>query len=563
MIRTGEQYLESLRDGRRVFYNGGFIDDLTTHPATRGYAHSVAEYYDLHHDPALVDTLTFVDSTDGVRRSRAWKLPRSKEDLVERRKFHEFWFRHFFGVFGRLPHSQNLSMFTMIDDPQPWEDTSVGSDGHALAQVAVNMWQHIKENDLSCCPMFIDAQFDRARPESMGLQPQVRVIETSAAGVRVEGWKPVVTNSVYSDEIHLGVLYRPGTEASQILYGLLPTNWPGLTHVLRPSNARPDDDPGDYPHAATLGDELDGMTYFDNVLIPWDRIFHIANPEHAKHYPQRVFDWVHTETQIRETVNAEMIAGLAILVTETLGTGSAPIVASMITDMIRFRETCRAFTLASESEPIITPGGLYKTHNLFMDFGRAYYLENVAKMVDALIEMCGRGIVIQPHWKDFAHPEWGPRIAGALKGPDMSAEDRTRIFKFIHERFLTAYGSRHELFERFNGTPLFVLRLLTRNRLDYSIDGPLTELARKAVGLGALTEMGDVRRAGAAAHSPYPTFEQRTDYVEAQDSLSLDEGRPTPLYIAKLGAAAELAAAGASIGGTNGGSADSALAQSV
>jgi aromatic ring hydroxylase len=544
MIRTGEQYLESLRDGRRVFYNGEYIDDLTTHPATRGYAHSIARYYDTHHEPELQEQLTFVDPEDGERRSKAWKLPRSQADLVERRRFHEFWYREFFGVFGRMPHSQNLSMFTMIDDPQPWEDTSVGSEGHNLAESAVNMWKHLKENDLSCCPMFIDAQFDRARPESMGMQPQVRIKETDDEGVLVEGWKPVVTNGAFSDEIHLGVLYRPGTEPSQILYGLLPTNWPGITHILRPSTARPDDDPGDYPHAATLGDEIDGMTYFDNVKIPWERLFHVANPEHAKHYPQRVFDWVHTETQIRETVNAELLAGLAILVTESLGTANAPIVASTVTDMIRFRETCRAFTLASESQPIVTPGGLYKTHNLFMDFGRAYYLENIAGMVDSLIELCGRGIVIQPHWKDFADPEWGPRIAGALKGPDMSAEERTKLFKFIHERFLTAYGSRHELFERFNGTPLFVLRLLTRNRLDYSIDGPLTALARKAVGLGDLTGMGDTRRAAAAAHSPYPTYEQRPDYVISQDSLSLDDGRPEQLYRSMIGAGAHAAGNG-------------------
>ena len=69
------------------------------------------------------------------------------------------------------------------------------------------------------------------------------------------------------------------------------------------------------------------------------------------------------------------------------------------------------------------------------------------------------------------------------------------------------------------------------------MDGPLTELARKAGGVGALTEMGDTRRAAAAAHSPYPTYEQRPDYVVCQDSESLDDGRPQQLYAAKLGAA--------------------------
>ena len=53
MIRTGEQYLESLRDDRRVYTGGELIRDVTTHPKTRDYAHAIADYYDLHHKPEL------------------------------------------------------------------------------------------------------------------------------------------------------------------------------------------------------------------------------------------------------------------------------------------------------------------------------------------------------------------------------------------------------------------------------------------------------------------------------------------------------------------------------
>ena len=65
-----------------------------------------------------------------------------------------------------------------------------------------------------------------------------------------------------------------------------------------PRSPHPDADPFDRP-LASRGDELDGMAYFDDVLIPWDRVFHIGNPDHAKFYPQRLFDWIHAETQIR------------------------------------------------------------------------------------------------------------------------------------------------------------------------------------------------------------------------------------------------------------------------
>ena len=85
MIRTGEQFLESIRDGRRVLCGGEMIDDLTTHPKTRGYAHAIAEYYDMHHDPEHQDVMTFVDE-NGERWAKHWFLPRDKQDLVARRQ---------------------------------------------------------------------------------------------------------------------------------------------------------------------------------------------------------------------------------------------------------------------------------------------------------------------------------------------------------------------------------------------------------------------------------------------------------------------------------------------
>ena len=93
MIRTGQQFLESLRDGRRVLCGGEMIDDMTTHPKTRGFAQALAEYYDMHHDPEHQDVMTFVDE-NGERWAKHWFLPRTKEDLVARREYHDYIFRH-------------------------------------------------------------------------------------------------------------------------------------------------------------------------------------------------------------------------------------------------------------------------------------------------------------------------------------------------------------------------------------------------------------------------------------------------------------------------------------
>ena len=102
MIRTGQQFLESIRDGRRVLCGGEMIDDLTTHPKTRGYAQALAEYYDMHHDPEHQDMMTFVGE-NGERWAKHWFLPRNKEDLVARREYHDYVFRQW--AAGRDVHA--------------------------------------------------------------------------------------------------------------------------------------------------------------------------------------------------------------------------------------------------------------------------------------------------------------------------------------------------------------------------------------------------------------------------------------------------------------------------
>src|ERR1700747_421199 len=88
MLRTGQHYLESLNDGRRVWVGNELIDNVATHPKTRGMAHKIAEFYDLDNRPDPQDQLTFVDE-DGERRSMMWFRPRDVEGLHRRRNYYE------------------------------------------------------------------------------------------------------------------------------------------------------------------------------------------------------------------------------------------------------------------------------------------------------------------------------------------------------------------------------------------------------------------------------------------------------------------------------------------
>jgi len=89
-IRRGEQFLESLRDGRQVWVRGEKVDDVTTHPALAGFAKSLAEVYDLQHDPAHQEQLTMKSPSTGEVVSLGYLLPHSTEDLIRVRHMTEF-----------------------------------------------------------------------------------------------------------------------------------------------------------------------------------------------------------------------------------------------------------------------------------------------------------------------------------------------------------------------------------------------------------------------------------------------------------------------------------------
>lgn len=137
-------------------------------------------------------------------------------------------------------------------------------------------------------------------------------------------------------------------------------------------------------------------------------------------------------------------------------------------------------------------------------------------MVNLLIDFCGRGVVLQPTKRELDDPYIGPKLEEALRGPGISARDRIKIFRQISERFLTEWGARHEMFEKFNGTPLYLIKMLTMQRTEYQIDGPLTELARDVLGFGDTEELAR-RAAEAQQASHYANVRYQPEYAVGQD----------------------------------------------
>lgn len=500
-MRTGEKYLESLNDGRDVWVGNTKIDNIATHPKTRQYAQRIAEFYDLHNREDLKEMMTYEDE-HGVRRSMSWFPHRNKDELVRKRIYHEYIMRHFIGAsLPRTPDVNNYILLTYFDDPGPWGAAAKNTYGHDLSQNIRDFHHQCLENDWSCAPHFVDPQMDRSGPEGQAKSPALRIVDSNEDGIVVHGVKAIGTGSAFADYLHLGIFFRPGVEPEQVIYGVTPANTKGVTIVCRDSLVK--DDETEHP-LASQADELDSMLVFDNVFIPWKYIFHVGNPEHAMLYPQRVFDWVHYHALVRAAVRAELMAGLAILITEHLGTSVIDAVGVRVSKIIGFHQTTSAHVIAAEDTGFQTPGGLYKPNILTFDFGRAYFLDNYATMVNELIDLCGRAALMFPSEDQWNDEKLNPWLRQLNKGPKGEPYDRIKIGRVIRDLFLTDWGGRLFMFENFNGTPINTIRMLTMRRAEFSGSGPYAEFARNVCGI-SVGDKGQTQ------------YESQADYARAQD----------------------------------------------
>src|SRR5437879_9018252 len=90
-LRTGAELLQSLRDGRRLFIDGERVGDVTADPRFAAAAHSLAELYDMQHDPALIERMTFLSPANGERVGQSFIEARSVDDLIRRREMVKIW----------------------------------------------------------------------------------------------------------------------------------------------------------------------------------------------------------------------------------------------------------------------------------------------------------------------------------------------------------------------------------------------------------------------------------------------------------------------------------------
>src|SRR5216117_3324589 len=352
-IRRGEEYLESLRDGRCLWLMGQRVEDVTTHPALAGCARSVAAVYDLQHDVAYHELLTMPSPSTGKPVSRAYQLPRSVDDLSSQRRAYEYLVRRAGGVAARLPQHLATVVLGLYDIRD-----LLGKEDPTFAQHVTSNFEYCRENDQSIATVFSNPLHHRSHPASK--QEPLRVTARRPDGIVVRGAKGVGTQAPYANELFCMAPPRPDLTPEESVYFAAPVNAEGIHVICREPLAA--SNPADHPVSPSW-DEMDAIVVFDDVFIPWERVFYLRHsPALDLAFATRLFQgavglgpWY---VLVRMAVKAEVLLGICAAIADSLGSAAQPSIQTALADAMVYLETLRACVQAAEANPVRSPSGL-------------------------------------------------------------------------------------------------------------------------------------------------------------------------------------------------------------
>jgi 4-hydroxyphenylacetate 3-monooxygenase len=444
---TGAEYLESLRDSREVYVYGERVADVTTHPAFRNTARSVARLYDALHDPDRRDVLTTdTDTGSGGRTHRFFRYPRSAEDCVADLGAIAEWARLSYGWLGRSPDYKAAFLATLganADFYEPYQDNA--RRWYAEAQEKVLYWNHA----------IIHPPVDRNRPlEDVG-DVFMHVEEERDDGIVVSGAKVVATGSAlthFNFIAHYGPV--PVQQREYALVCAVSMDTPGVKLICRPSyelTAAVAGSPFDYPLSSRL-DENDAIFIFDRVLVPWENVFVYGDVEKANNFfprtgfiPRFCFHGC-----IRLAVKLDFIAGLLLKAVEATGTKDFRGVQAQVGEVLGWRNLLWGLANAMAREPQPWMGGAVLPN---MEYAMAYRLFSTVgypRVKEIIQQTVASGLIyVNSNARDFKNPDIRRYLDRYVRGAGgMEAVERVKLMKLLWDATGSEFGGRHELYER-------------------------------------------------------------------------------------------------------------------
>jgi 4-hydroxyphenylacetate 3-monooxygenase len=447
--RTGRQYLEGLRRQEREIWLGGErVRDVTTHPGLASGARAIAALYDMQCVPDLREMMTYNSPTTGEPVGLSFIIPRTQDDLVRRREMMLRWARATCGMMGRSPDFMNVTFAA-------WGAAADFFAG-GRPQFGDNMrryYEHIRENDLVLTHSLINLQRSRNASGLYNLEEgtALHCVRETDGGIVVRGARVLATLGPFSDEI---AVYSPRvplhTDAHNpfALNFAIPCGTKGLRFLCRDSFDQKRSR-FDYPLSSRF-DEMDCVVFFDDVLVPWERVFLLGDVELLNKTGVATNFAVHSAHQgaVKNLAKCEFVLGVALLMTETLGNTHVPHTESYIGELMLTTSLMKACIRGAEADAKLDKWGVMCPDPVMIESTRNLFMTAYPRMIEILHLLGSSSLMITPSKADLDSP-LSADIDQYLATDKSTARDRVRLFRLASDLAISSFGNRQVLYERF------------------------------------------------------------------------------------------------------------------
>ena len=460
MIRTGDEYRDSIRDGREVFINGEKVPDVTTHPMFKPLVDIRARIYDMQHEAATASKMVYRED-DGEQYSIGLKRPYSQNDWNEKRASTDAIFDDIGGVVTRVGDETVGEMWSLYDGQDVLNQVD--------PQFSKNIKNHIHKV-IDQDPFHVSANTDPKGDRSKAPQDQdpdmlLHVVKETDEGIVVRGAKFETAAAYANQAFTKPTIANWGNEAySDYAVGFIcDLGSPGIRMICRTGFAgrAPKED---YPLSNRF-DEIDSLVIFDNVLIPWENVLFYRHTKAAVFIRATLHRYSAFAFVQRILKYTDMMIGAALFNVRQTGLDKQQAVQEKLSQLAVYREGINAHLTAAVAMAEKSPNDLLMPNQSLLLTGRVHACSNLPAMMHIARELCGGQICVTPDFACFSDQESGPWLDKFYSiNDDWVAEDRRKLLAYARDLLNSDYAGHRLTFQLFaQSAPFAHLGAVYRN----------------------------------------------------------------------------------------------------
>lgn len=443
---TGDQYIKRIDELQpNVWIDGKRVSGkISEHPAFKGVMKSQAELYDLQYDEKLVNKMTYFSPLTGNRVGMSYLQPKTKEDLTKRRAMVQEWAKLNNGLMGRSPDYMNTVIMAFASSTDFLTDKE-----NCYPENLRAYYEYVREHDLSITHTFVDPQVNRSNIYfDIDEEPiAASITGQNKDGLIIKGAKLLATQGGITDEI---LVISSGLSAGDGNgFGFaIPNNTVGLEFICRESFVG-GDSTFNYPLSSRY-EEMDTIVVFNDVVVPWDRVFFYNNLEVSNRFLEITSFQSFALHQVvsRQIVKTEFILGVAMSIVETINIKDYQHVQEKITEIIVALETMKALVVQSEVKAKLDEWGYMRPDCTTLQVAINIFPRLYPRFSEIIQILGASGLIAIPTENAFSSSIRN-NLDQYLQSKGNNAEDRVKIFRLAWDLTMSSFGSRQTLYERF------------------------------------------------------------------------------------------------------------------